>query len=65
MDGRKIMNSRERGVSTVEYLVGTAVMIAALFLPVPGMEGESVVTMMVEAFKDNHHRYIWSMSYPL
>lgn len=64
MDNGKMRRSGERGASTTEYLIGTSVMVAALFLPVPGFGGESVVTMMIEAFKDNHHGYIWSMSYP-
>ncbi|MDX1589775.1 MAG: DUF4244 domain-containing protein [Oleiphilaceae bacterium] len=65
MDDSKRLNNDERGVSTAEYLIGTAVMVAALFMPVPGMGGESVVSLLIEAFKDNHHGYIWSMSYPL
>ena len=52
------------GASTVEYLVATIVVVAMLFLPIPGY-GESVVEMMVQGFKDSHHHYVWGMSYPL
>lgn len=52
------------GASTVEYLVATAIVVAMLFLPVPG-QGESVMEMMIQGFKDSHHRYVWGMSYPL
>ncbi|WP_166253576.1 hypothetical protein [Marinobacter salicampi] len=64
MDGNRLISNRERGASTTEYLIGTSAMVAALFLPVPGLGGESAVTLLINAFKDNHHGYIWSMSYP-
>lgn len=55
---------RQSGVTTAEYLVVTVVVIAMLFLPVPG-HGESVMDMMIQGFKDSHHHYVWGMSYPL
>ncbi|MDY6929655.1 MAG: hypothetical protein SWN10_21470 [Pseudomonadota bacterium] len=56
--------SHQSGASTVEYLVATAVVVAMLFLPVPG-HSESVMEMMIQGFKDSHHHYVWGMSYPL
>ena len=55
---------QQSGASTVEYLVATIVVVAMLFLPVPGYS-ESVMEMMVQGFKDSHHHYVWGMSYPL
>lgn len=54
---------KQSGASAVEYLVVAAVVVAMLFLPVPG-HGESVMEMMIEGVKDSHHRYVWGMSYP-
>lgn len=56
--------NRQRGASTVEYLVATAVVVVMLFFPLPGTD-ESVIQMMVQAFKKNHYGYVWGMSYPL
>lgn len=54
----------QSGATTVEYVVATAVVVAMLFLPIPG-QSESVMEVMVQAFKENHHGYVWGMSYPL
>lgn len=56
--------SQQSGASTVEYLVATVIVVAMLFLPVPG-HGESAMEMMIQGFKDSHDRYVWGMSYPL
>jgi hypothetical protein len=59
-----LSSSHQSGASTVEYLVATAVVVTMLFLPVPG-HSESVMEMMIQGFKDSHHRYVWGISYPL
>ncbi len=56
--------SHQSGASTIEYLVAMIVVVAMLFLPIPG-ENASVMEMMVQGFKDSHHHYVWGMSYPL
>ncbi len=56
--------SHQSGASTAEYLVAMIVVVAMLFLPIPG-ENASVMEMMVQGFKDSHHHYVWGMSYPL
>lgn len=56
--------SDQSGASTAEYLVAMIVVVAMLFLPIPG-QSESVMEMMIQGFKDSHYRYVWGMSYPL
>lgn len=56
--------SDQSGASTAEYLVAMIVVVAMLFLPIPG-QSESVMEMMIQGFKDSHHHYVWGMSYPL
>jgi len=58
------IRSAQKGISTTEYLIGVSVMVLALFMPVPGGGGKSVVEMLVEAFQTNHEAYAWGMSYP-
>lgn len=61
---RKPFRSDQSGASTAEYLVVMIVIVAMLFVPIPG-QNESVMEMMIQGFKDSHHHYVWGMSYPL
>jgi hypothetical protein len=52
---KRLTYIRQRGSATVEYAVVTGVVVATLFLPLPGL-GESLVDTLITAlrqFQDN------------
>lgn len=54
---------KQFGITTAEYLIVALALAAALFLPVTG--GQSVIDLLIAAFKTNHSGYMWGMSVPL
>jgi Flp pilus assembly pilin Flp len=55
---------RQRGVTMVEYLVVAGAMVLAVLAPVPGFD-KSATQLLMDAIKENHHAYMWSMSLPI
>jgi len=55
----------QKGVTIVEYLVVAGAMAIALSMPVPNGDGRNATQMLLDAFKENHHAYMWGMSMPL
>ncbi len=52
----------ERGQVSTEWLIVTAVLMAALFIPIDG--DQSAVAMFVQAVKDFHANSVYSLSLP-
>lgn len=53
----------QQGSSTVEYAVGTGVVIASLFLPIPGIDA-SVITVFLDALKAFQDNSTYLISLP-
>lgn len=60
---RRSRSCRQAGSASVEYVVLTVAIVAALFLPLPGL-GESLVSMMVTALRDFQANTTYLLSMP-
>lgn len=54
---------RQRGAAATEYLVGLAIVIAALFVPVPG-SGDSLINWFMETLSAFQASTTFLMSIP-
>lgn len=54
----------QSGQAMPEYIVGSFVVVAALFTPVPVFDDRAVIEVLIEAFKKNYRGYEYVMSQP-
>lgn len=47
-----------------EYIVGSFVVMAALFTPVPAFDDRAVIELLIDAFQKNYRGYEYVMSQP-
>lgn len=55
---------RQRGQAMPEYIVGSFVVMAALFTPVPAFDDRAVIELLIDAFQKNYRGYEYVMSQP-
>lgn len=53
-----------RGQAFPEYIVGVLMLIAAFFTPLPGQEGKTATTVLMDAFQKNYMGYEYVLSQP-
>ncbi len=56
-------SSRQRGAASVEYVVLTLMVVATLFLPLPGLD-ESLVNTLVSALRQFQANTTYLLSLP-
>lgn len=55
---------RQRGQALPEYIVGTLVVLAALFTPLDIFDGRTIVGVLMESFQKNYKGYEYVISQP-
>lgn len=58
-----VMNSKQKGHASIEWVVVTLIMVVALFAPIPG-EDQSVVGMLMVAMRDFYASMTLLLSLP-
>ncbi|WP_086933203.1 hypothetical protein [Agarilytica rhodophyticola] len=66
----KIINrNKQQGAASIEYIVGSIFVLAALLMPVLPAEGgdgrTSAAEMLIAAIRENYQAYVWAMSIPI
>lgn len=62
--GKRRARRRQRGIGTVEYVLITAAMLAALLTPF-GEQDASVVTRLIDAIQSQHRAFLFAASLPV
>ncbi len=60
----KTQRVTQRGVSSVEYLLGLTVLFFALFAPIPDRGGKSIADVLADAIKSEFSGYSFAISLP-
>ncbi|MCC2961275.1 hypothetical protein LK540_12665 [Massilia sp. IC2-278] len=65
---RRPAHGRQRGQSTMEYVVTCAALAVALFLPVPGSDNgagsRNTIQILLDGFEKAYQRFTHSISLP-
>ncbi len=56
---------KQRGQALPEYIVGTLVVVAALFTPLGVFDGRTIIGVLIESFQKNYKGYEYVVSQPV